>query len=132
VGRIPKPTRTKHVQLNLPATIITNVAPRVTATEAAVAHLRLIAVSLSRHAFQDIIVKLGNDIILATSKVHHQQVITASFDDDTRIPRSARVAFKLNASQSVAGTEATNAVIATFQAAIAAQVKLVGKEQQRN
>jgi uncharacterized protein with HEPN domain len=50
--------------------------------------------------------------------VHHQQVVTASFDDDTQIPRSARVAFKLNASQSVAGTakflaatEATNAVI---------------------
>jgi hypothetical protein len=111
----------------------------VTATEAAVAHLRSIAVSLSRHAFQDIIVELGNDIILATSKVHHQQVITASFDDDTQIPRSAQVAFKLNASQSVPGTakflavtEATNAVIATFQTAIAAQVKLVGEEQQRN
>jgi hypothetical protein len=132
VGRIPKPTQTKRVRLNLPATIIPNAAPRVTATEAAVAHLRSIAVSLSRHAFQDIIVELGNDIILATSKVHHQQVITASFNDDTRIPRSARVAFKLNASQSVAGTakflaamEATNAVIATFQTAIAAQVKLV-------
>jgi hypothetical protein len=85
-------TRTKRVRLSLPTTVIPNATPRVTATEAAVTHLRSIAESLSRHAFQDIIVELGNDIILATSKVHHQQaVITASFDDDTRIPRSARV-----------------------------------------
>jgi hypothetical protein len=128
-------TKTKRVRLSLlqaTCTVIPNAAPRVTATEAAVAHLRLIAESLSRHAFQDIIVELGNEIILATNKVHRQQAITASFDDDTRIPKSARVAFKLNASETVAGTakflaatEATNAAIAMFQTTIAAQVKVV-------
>jgi hypothetical protein len=34
-------------------------------------------------------------VIVATAKVHRQQAITSSFDDDTRIPESARVAFKL-------------------------------------
>jgi anionic cell wall polymer biosynthesis LytR-Cps2A-Psr (LCP) family protein len=43
-------------------------------------------------------------IIVATVKVHRQQVITSSFDDDTRIPKFARVAFKLNASLTVTGT----------------------------
>jgi hypothetical protein len=120
----------------------------------------------------------GTDtIIVATAKVHRQQAITSSFDDDTRIPKSARVAFRLNASETeycyrcnhrrhrqsasptshhfvvdndtcipksarvafklnaseivtgtpefLAATDATNAAIATFQMAIAAQVKAV-------
>jgi hypothetical protein len=50
----------------------------------------------------DIIVELDNDtIIVATAKVHRQQAITSSFDDDTRVPKSARVAFKLNALETV-------------------------------
>jgi hypothetical protein len=43
-------------------------------------------------------------IIVAPAKVHHQQAITSSVDDGTRIPKSAQVAFKLNASETVSGT----------------------------
>jgi anionic cell wall polymer biosynthesis LytR-Cps2A-Psr (LCP) family protein len=53
----------------------------------------------------DIIVELDNDtIIVATAKVHRQQAIASSFDNDTRIPKSARDAFKLNASETITGT----------------------------
>jgi hypothetical protein len=53
----------------------------------------------------DIIVELDNDtIIVGIAKVHLQQAIASSFDNDTRIPRSSRDAFKLNASETITGT----------------------------
>jgi hypothetical protein len=45
-----------------------------------------------------------NATIVATTKLHRQQAFTSSFNDDTCIPKSARVAFKLNASETVTGT----------------------------
>jgi hypothetical protein len=89
-------------------------------------------VSLPFSTLQQVVLEFGKEIILATAKVHRQKAITASFDDDTRIPKSARVSFTLNGSKTVAGTatfiaatEAITALIADFQKGIAAQVKIV-------
>jgi anionic cell wall polymer biosynthesis LytR-Cps2A-Psr (LCP) family protein len=40
-------------------------------------------------------------IIVATTKVHRQQAITSSFDDDTRIPKSARILVANNATDAI-------------------------------
>jgi hypothetical protein len=111
--------------------------PSTTPNDAAVAHLRLIFAesfsTIDTTTFQQVVFDLGVEIIRATAKVHRRQAMLALLDDDTRIPKSARIAFQLRASDSVvaesavfiAATQATNALIATFQAAIAAQVKIV-------
>jgi hypothetical protein len=124
--------RAPRIRFNEPGADSIAPSESTTATDAAVAHLRKTAVSLPFSTLQQVVLEFGKEIILATAKVHRQKAITASFDDDTRIPKSARVSFTLNGSKTVAGTatfiaatEATTALIADFQKGIAAQVKIV-------
>jgi hypothetical protein len=116
-------------------TSTTTATPKTTTSspsEAALASLKASAASLATSTHQQFVLEYGSKLINFAAKVSRQEKILKAFDDPTHIARSARIAFKLNASTTVAetpefatATVATNALVERFQLDLTTQIRTV-------
>ena len=105
-----------------------------TPTTAATIYLSTFAASLPSPTHQQLFLDHGKQIIIAYAKTRRQEALVTTLQEPGHIPRSARLAFTLNASKSVAETadfkaasDATTAAVDAFQTAATAQIIAVAR-----